>query len=168
MSAFAIRVKGPSREPEEGVEDDVKARLKQLQLGRLRRPTRKDGSLLEPKLPPDLTVLSDQKLGSLFTEFCAMAQYSKQVCSLFSVRRAVSSRRDRYERSRSRLMKQGTVDDKAAEVEVDPAVQKATVALLREEGTEMMTLALYESYIIGRDACSRELTRRQYLASERR
>jgi hypothetical protein len=120
-----------------------------------------DGEYLNPVLPTDLTVLDDVAVGRLFSEFACMAIYVKLCLAVRVVETAEVKRSDKIMRARVRLEKEGTVEDKAAQVEIDHRTKSVSRELLLGEGVETLTSALMEAYLIGRDAVSRELSRRQ-------
>lgn len=138
----------------------LKKRLSKMRIKMIARPTDYDGHDLNPKLPPDLTALNDEELGSLYGHFCQMVQYVQLQLAVQGVRRALSERAEKYERARAWLMKGGTVGDKEAQVEVEQEVQAKGLEALVESAAESLKDHLMQSYLIGKDACSRELTRR--------
>lgn len=144
----------------DGVLDTMRARLDSMQVRVPRRPKNADGGLLEPRLPTDITALSPEGLGKLYNEFSCMAQYAQFQLALRSVEHAVTKRVDRLTKARVRLEKAGTNDDKAAKVEVDPRSRKSSLEQLTSEGEERLTQAVLDVYLIGKDTCSREMTRR--------
>ena len=141
--------------------DTIRDKIKPMMIKKIQRPVDENGDPLNPVLPPDLTALTDECLGRLFSEFACMAQYVKLHLAVRIVEVAEAKRSDKIMRARVRLEKTGTVEDKAAKVEVDPRTRKTSMSLLVDEGTETMTAAIMETYLIGRDACSREMSRRQ-------
>ena len=154
-----------ARRSQDGAEDTVLvrlyAKLDELELHALKRPVdRKTGEPLEARLPSDLTALSDEQLGRRYTDFCRMAQYTQQRLAILGVEKAIAKTKDRYARAETRLLQTGPAADKLAKVEVDELVRERGIDLLTAEGVERITHALFESYVIGKDACSRELTRR--------
>lgn len=143
------------------VMETLKKRLRKLKLKVLDRPLDKKGNPLSPQLPPDLTALNDEQLGRLYGHFCLMVQYVQLQLAVQSVKRALADRAEKYERARTWLLASGTVGDKEAQVEVDTQVQEASLEAITEGTSETLKDALMQSYLIGKDACSREITRRQ-------
>lgn len=131
------------------------------------RPALKNGQLLEPLLPEDLTVLNDVLLGRLFSEFACMAQYVQLHLAAKSVNTAIKRRIERHIRASVRLEKDGTVEDKTAQVDVDIRSIDISFDLAVAEGVEVMTKGVMDMYVSGRDAISREITRRQMILKER-
>ena len=127
-----------------------------------RRPKDRDGKDLNPQLPTDLTALNDAQLGKVYGEFCVMAQYAQTRLAVHSVTKSVQEAARRYAAAETRLRKEGTVADKASQAEVDPRVRARAVAVLVGESVETLTQAVLEGYLIGRDALSREMTRRSW------
>lgn len=117
---------------------------------------------LNPVLPPDLTALSNRRLGRLYGEFCAMAQYAQLRLAIHAVENAVAKQVEKYVRAQARLRVRGRSGTITAEVEVHPVVRKRTAETLVADGVETITTAILQSYLICRDACSREMTRRQW------
>jgi len=139
----------------------VQKQFNQYQVRPPHRPLGDNGKPLNPILPTDLTRLNDVQLGRLQSEFACMAIYAKLHLAVRAIEHAAAKRAERLAKAKIRLEKSGTVDDKNAKVEVDPRVRAASFISLVREGGEVMTTALLESYVIGREACSREQTRRQ-------
>jgi|FreactcultureFD7_1027221.scaffolds.fasta_scaffold01281_4 hypothetical protein len=146
--------------PKAAITGYVQKRLEELQVQLPARPM-KNGEPLSPRLPGDLTALNDIKLGQLYSEFCTVAQWAKAQLAVLSVEKSIAKYADRLLRSQTHLIKEGTVPDKAAQVESDSEVVKVYIDCLKTEGVEAITAAVLDGYIIGKDACSRELTRRQ-------
>lgn len=138
--------------------------LAALELRAPPRPSHDGKRLLDPTLPPDITRLTDTQLGTLLGEFSSMAQYVGPRTAMKAMVAASAKRRDKITRSMAHLRQRGTVGDKAALVETDPQVMETSHALLVAESEEAIVAALLESYIIGKEALSRELTRRQKVA----
>lgn len=148
---------------EESVVGRVQEKLAAMQLTVPERPRKKDGSLLDPQLPPDLTTLNDVQIGRLFTQFCLMAQYVQLQLAVWTVEKTVAKQAEKYVRAETRLRKDGTVSERDAATEVDKRVRDRTMKTLTSEGVETMTNAMMQRYIIGRDAISREMTRRSWM-----
>lgn len=140
---------------------DPNSVLRELKLRAPERPQVEQGGFIDPVLPPDITKLSDLQLGQLYGEFCAMAQYVGPRAAIKAMATASARRTDKIIRARSHLKQTGTVGDKAAQVEVDADVLQSSYALAVAENEEVLVQAMLETYVIGREALSRELTRRQ-------
>jgi hypothetical protein len=138
----------------------MKKRLERMRIQLLDRPKDSKGEDLNPVLPSDLTALNDERLGRLYGHFCQMVQYVQLQLAIQGVKRALAERAEKYIRARTWLTKQGTVGDKEAQVEVDTAVQERSLEALVEGASETMKDQIMQSYLIGKDACSREVTRR--------
>ncbi len=145
----------------------IRKRLSDAGLVLLERPLGEDGENLEPCLPYDLTVIDDVCLGRLYGQFCLMAQYSQMQAALYATRSAVFRQTEKLIRAEEWMRQEGTVKDKEHSNEASTRVKNITFKAQVESGTERLTTAMLESYVIGRDACSRELTRRQ-ITTERR
>lgn len=146
--------------------EGIKAKVDRMQLSFLARPKLSSGEFLDPRLPVNLTGLNDVQLGKLYGEFCIMAQYAQLQLALKGVDRAVAKQAERMTRAEVQLVRTGTVADKAAKVEIDARVQERSLATLVGENVEVLTDAFLQVYIIGRDACSREMSRRQWVTKE--
>lgn len=139
----------------------ARARLKAAKLRMMSRPMREDGEPLDPVLPMNITEISGEELGNLFGEFAIMSQYAVQIVAISSVERAARARIDKYTRAVVHLQKSGTIADKAAKVEVDARVRTTGFDLLKGDSTTALTESMLNSFVIGRDCCSREMSRRQ-------
>ena len=139
----------------------MKARLKRMQLTMVPRPTKSDGSPLDPLLPPDLTRLNDVQLGRLYGEFCSMSQYVLMELAVQSVRKALAEHAERFFRSKAWLEQRGTVGDKESAVEMNEEVQRRSVTAIKESSLHTLKEALLQRYTVGKETTSRELTRRQ-------
>jgi hypothetical protein len=135
-------------------------RLRKMKLRVPHRPKDENERDMNPEMPADITSLNDEQLGKLHGEFAALASYVYGQLGLRSVEHAISKRADRLTRAKVRLEKDGTVEDKAAKTEVDKRTQAVSELLLVAEGTEVLTKAIHDGYLVGRDLCSREMTRR--------
>ncbi len=142
------------------VMDILNRRLRKMKIELPDRPRDSDGGYLNPALPTDLTALNDEELGCLYGQFCMMVQYVQLQLAVQGVRRALADRAEKYIRARTWLTKSGTVGDKEAQVEVELAVQERSLEALTEGASESLKDQLMQSYLIGKDACSREVTRR--------
>lgn len=147
--------------PTASVVDSVSIQFDGLGLSGVPRPVATDGSYLSPRLPPDLTVLDDVQLARLFSEFACMAQYVKLHLARLAVVASAAKRQEKLMRAKVRLEKSGQVGDRDAKTEIDPKTVDASFATHVAVGTLELTEAVMEGYLIGRDACSREQTRRQ-------
>lgn len=168
MTTWKLNVKKSSRGEveqrrnagDDGTLAEIRRRFDQMQMPFLKRPLGSSGKELNPKLPSDLTLLSDTRLGALFGEFCIMTQFAKQQLAAKRVQRAGAKVAEKYARAETRLRKEGSVPDKDAQVEVDRRVRSRAMEVLVTEGVETLTEAMLDAYIVGRDALSREMTRR--------
>lgn len=145
----------------------VKERMRSLQLRAPRRPLNEKGEPLDPQLPRDLTALSDIAIGKIHGEFALMAQYATLHLAILGVVAAATKKADKITRAKVRLEKTGTNPDKEAKVEVDPRVRTIGFDVLVGESTCTLTEAALQGYLIGRDAISREMTRRMGLERQR-
>lgn len=154
--------------PSPGVVERARARVHAAGLTAWRRPAGPDGRALEPRLPPDLTALTDQAVGRLWTEFCAFVQFAKGVHALHAVEAAEAARADRLLRARVYLEQDATSREaRAAAAEADPRVAASGEALAVADATRELSYAVYEGANVGREAVSREMTRRIELERHR-
>lgn len=136
--------------------------MKRLNLRTIPRPSTKDGKPIFPTLPNDLTTLDDHQLGRLYTQFAAMASYVQLELAVVAVERAAVKHVERRLRAERRVVSDGTnIPDRDAEVENDSRVREWALEGTKAEALEMMLTSTLQSYLIGRDATSREQTRRQ-------
>jgi hypothetical protein len=145
-------------------EDRVKSLVKKLEVLRLRpidRPTFSDGSPMEAALPPDLTIITDEELGELYTQFCAMAQWVGFQYAVAQRTRAQLEILAKRVRSRSYLSQHGNREEKAARSDIDPVVVSSEDELQVAADIEGLTYPVLNAYLIGKEATSREITRRQ-------
>lgn len=156
-----VRWNGRKKVLEERVRAEVDRRLDQMKLPRPRRPLNEEGKPLNPKLPQDLTALDDLQLGHLYTQFSRMAQYAQLQLAFFGVERGVHRQMEKRMRAEFRLQQEGTVSDKNDAVEANKDIQAVQELASVGEYSEQLTQGYLHQYAIGREACSRELTRRQ-------
>jgi len=138
----------------------AKQRLRELRLRAPTRPVNDDGTALNPQLPPDLTALNDVEIGRLHSQFACMAQYAITRLAIMAVETAVAKKEEKFVRAKVRTEKSGTVADKDMKVDLDRRTRSAGHHTLVGESTEGLTRAVLEGFLIGRDATSREMTRR--------
>ena len=136
-------------------------RLGILRLSKVERPLYEDGEPMSPVLPPDLSAITDEALGSLYTEFCAMAQWVGFQVALSSVVRARLEIVAKRVRSRVYLNQSGNREERAAKADTDPQVTSTEDELLLAQNLEALAFPVLNSYLIGKEATSREITRRQ-------
>ena len=143
--------------------DQLRSRLKKMRIRMPKRPLDEHGKCVDPMLPYDITQITDEELGRIHGAFALMAQYVKFQVSLRAVEHAIARRAENSIRARVRLEKDGTVADKAAQVEVDVRTRDVSLEALIGESEERLTEAILDGYLIGRDASSREIARRKEL-----
>lgn len=171
MSSFILRKKAKKKrgfaEYKQDAEEEkdqfiaeLKERLQKMKLRVPHRPKDESEEYLEPMMPGDITSLTDEGLGKLHGEFAAMVSYVYAQMGLRAVEHAISKRADRLMRARVRLEKSGTVEDKAAKTEVDSRTRAVSELLLVAESTEVLTKSILDGFIVGKELCSREMTRR--------
>ena len=136
-------------------------KLEGLRLRPIDRPVYADGSYLNATLPPDLTILTDEALGALYTEFCAMAQWVGFQYAVAQRTRAQLEVNTKRVRSRSYLSQHGNREEKAARSDIDPVVVAAEDELMVAQDIEGLSYPILNAYLIGKEATSREITRRQ-------
>lgn len=143
--------------------DKLRERLRSMRLKMPKRPKDENGDWLDPMLPADITMITDEELGRIHGAFALMAQYVKFQVSLRAVEHAIAKRAENSIRARVRLEKDGTVADKGAQVEMDVRTRDVSLEALIGESEERLTAAILDGYLIGRDASSREIARRKEL-----
>lgn len=148
--------------------EQMRQRLKLMKVRAIPRPRNRKGDWLNPTLPTDITLVTDEALGRIHSEFACMAQYVQFQLALRAVEHAVSKREERVVRARIRLTKSGTNDDKAAKTEVASETRAASLTAMIGEAEEMLTQSLLDGYVIGKDVSSREMTRRMNTSQNNR
>jgi hypothetical protein len=144
------------------VRQQALARLKRAQLRLPRHPVNVDGSYAEPDLPPDITALAPQELGTLHGQLAAMAAYAGAASALAAVDLVDKQRALRTEKARAHLLArtQKTQDERRAQVELTERVQLLAEQECVAQATRDLMQSVYDGYIVRKEACSREMTRR--------
>lgn len=126
------------------------------------RPLTKDGEIIEPRIPHDLTILNEQQLFRLYSEFCALQAYCQGQLGWIEAEKLVRKRAARMTRSVAKVRKKGSVPVSMLEavLDVDEETEAKENALLVQDGIAIITDAMLKAYTVGADACSRELSRR--------
>jgi hypothetical protein len=158
---YKLKARTPQKDDSGDILDALRQQLTRMRVRAVRRPVDAEGEPLQPQFPHDVSKLTDEALARRQSEFAAMAQYAQFQLALRAVEHSIARRADRITRAKVRLEKSGTNDDKAAKTEVDSRSRATSHLLLIAEGGERLTQAVLDGYIIGRDLCSREQTRRQ-------
>lgn len=155
--------------PESPLRGMVRKRMEQVRMSRWAKPCGPDKIDLDPKLPHDLTAINEHQLGMLWTQFCAMVQWSKMVATDFAVDAAEAKMVDRRLRAKAFLQTKGdgSREERAAMVETEDLVVQSVNHLFYCEALRDLSLAVYEGYLTGKEAISREITRRQSLEEHR-
>jgi hypothetical protein len=133
-----------------------------MNLHQINRPVDEKGDFLDPVLPTDMTQrgLNDDELGVLYTQFCAMAQWVGFQYAVTSRVRAHLEVEYKRVRSRAFLAKLGNREEKAAKADTDPQVMRAENDLIAAQDVEGLTYPVLNAFLIGKEATSREITRR--------
>lgn len=133
-----------------------------MRLERPPRPVTEDGEVIEPRIPRDLTTLTEQALIRLYSEFCVMQSYCQASLGWIEADRLVKKRSAKITRSVHKVRIKGTVPVVMLEAHLDlePETRKKDEDLLVQDGISTITEAMLRSYTVGVDACSRELSRR--------
>lgn len=155
----------PRRDNGEAILLELKERLRRMKLRVPQRPKDEKGNYIDPQVPPDITKLNDEQLGKLHSQFAAMMAYVYGQVGLRAVERAIAEQTNIKTRAHVRLVKTGTVADKQAKVETDSRAETSGEMLLVAQSAEGLTQAIFNAYQVGRDLCSRELTRRMNVYS---
>lgn len=134
--------------------------LRSLGLGRWPRPLEEDGSPMDPRLPPDITRVTDEELFRLYGQFCAMAQWVGFQLGIVQTQKLISEQERERLKSRLWLAETGNREDRKAKVDSNADFQRAENEALVKAALEGMTYPVFNGYLIGKEATSRELTRR--------
>lgn len=146
--------------------DRIRVKMAAAKMRMSPRPLDDNGDPLDPQLPNDLTQMNDTALGALLTKFVRVLQWAKGVTAQHDVDAAEAKRRDKIARAKARI-RLGDQPGAAQMIEVDPAVEAASMDLMVAEGAAKLSGAVYEGYLAARDGISRELTRRIELEQHR-
>jgi len=158
------KVREEMAEIDSSVSDQSLRRLAKAQLALPDRPVDGNGVAISPQLPPDLTILSNQELGALYTEFCAMVAYAYGQAALTDVEYTI--KREAHSLAKTKAMlasNEAKLYLKKAETKVGKQFQKLARDELVAESTAKLTQAVLEGFITGKESTSREITRRQGL-----
>lgn len=144
---------------------DAAKKLVQERFGALRlsmpdRPVTDDGEIIEPRVPHDLTILKDHELGRLYSEFSCMMQYAQASLGWIEAQRLLDKRAARMTRSEAKVLHTGKVALLEAMVDLEPKTRAKEHQATVSDAVAIITTAMFKSYEVGRDACSREMTRR--------
>lgn len=154
----------PVRQAPAIVEDErLEALLAKLETWRIKpieRPTYPDGEELNPVLPSDLTKLLDVEIGALYTEFCSMVSWVGYRHGLASVLVAKLEAEKNRTFSRSFLRQVGNREEKKAKADVDPEVTEIEDDFLLAQSMATLLYPILQGYVTGKEAVSREITRR--------
>lgn len=142
------------------------ARVKKAQI---RMPTKPEYN--EPRLPRDITKLSNRDIGNLMVQFGAWSSYAGGVLAQADVDRIMWTRIESVIRAKVMLSLIGGMGgsklyEKKAEIELDDDVRKAARELSVAEATYKLTQAIANGYVTGKELCSREITRREKLEGQ--
>ncbi len=142
---------------QQAIADTKKARLRLL-----KRPL--DGEApIEPILPADITRLHNKELGKLYGQFCAMASYAHTQAALASIDWTYKMTVARFAKAKFLITATGKVTDKRLAMEADPEFQKYISEEAQAETTATLLQSVYEGYVLGKEATSREISRRMGL-----
>lgn len=132
------------------------------------RPKDVDGRPLEPRIPNNLVMLKDQQVGQLHADFCAMLQYTHRKLAAATADVWLWRKEVKITRAKAHvLIGRGTSGDKSAEVESNPKVMELEEALVAAEMQERLLQGVLDGYLSGKEATSREMTRRSILEERR-
>ena len=151
---------------EERAVEVVRRRFEAMRLRPIARPLDEKGRELNPQLPSDLTSLNNHQLGKLYGQFALMAQYAQFHLAVHSVMRAEDEQKRKVTRAKVKLLKKGRVVDLEPQTEVDPKTREAEHEALISEGVYIMTKSALEGFLLGKEVCSREMTRRGFLEAD--
>lgn len=135
--------------------------LEKLKIPRIHRPLDEEGGELAPVLPASLQQLEDEQLTQLYTSFCAMTQWMGVIAARVSAHRAKLEMDLKRLRSRIFISSGGNRELKAAAVDVHPDVVALEEQFLIAQAMEGTVQATFSAYITGKEATSRDFTRRQ-------
>lgn len=130
----------------------------------LKRPRDVKENALDPILPPDITVIHDRELGKLYGQFCAMAAYAHVKATLAHIDHIQYE--SVYEFSKTKeFLKQNdkTVTMKREKAKDASHVEQAAKKYLEAQAKHLLMESVLEGYQLGKEGCSREMSRRMGL-----
>ena len=148
------------------IEEDVRlnALLSKLQSWRIKpveRPVYPDtGEDINPVLPADLTRLEDVELGALYTEFSAMVVWVGYRHGLAATLRIKLEAEKNRTFSRLFLQQTGNREEKKAKADTDPQMVEIEDDWVLAQTMETLLFPILQGYVAGKEATSREVTRR--------
>lgn len=138
----------------------VHKEVRAMRLSKPERPITKDGEILEPKVPHDLTTLKDVELGRLYSEFSVMMAYAQACLGWVESKKLIDRRSARITRSMAKVAHKGKVALLEATVDLEKDTLAKEDASTVSDAVAVITSAMFKSYEVGVTACSREMTRR--------
>ena len=167
-----LRIPAPKREEQPTVQrptqvaEDVRLqslidKLVSWRIKPIERPVYEDGEDINPVLPQDLTRITDQALGALYTEFSAMVVWTGYRHGLAAVLRAKLEAEKERTFSRLFLMQSGNREEKKAKADTHPTMIEVEDDFLLAQSMETLLYPILQGYVTGKESTSREITRRQ-------
>lgn len=148
------------------IEEDVRleallAKLASWRIKPVERPVYPDtGEDINPVLPSDLTRLTDTELGALYTEFSAMVVWVGYRHGLAATLRIKLEAEKNRMFSRLFLQQSGNREEKKAKADTDPGMVEVEDDWILAQTMETLLFPILQGYIAGKEATSREITRR--------
>lgn len=123
-----------------------------------------DAELEQPKLPTDITTISDEDLMELYTKFVAYSDWINTQLSCALVDEKDLERRIEFEQAHKFLElhsgKSTTVTLVKAQVDADPEIESLKQEHMKKYAYRKLIETMANNYDRGSSVCSRELTRR--------
>ena len=139
---------------------EVAKQFRALRMSKPDRPVMPDGDPLEPRVPHDLTLLTDVALGRLHSEFACMQQYAQACLGWIEAQKILDRRAARLTRAEGKVSYSGKATLMEAVVDLEPKTRAKEDQSIVSDAVATITTAMMRSMEIGKDACSREMTRR--------
>lgn len=125
------------------------------------RPVDEHGEVIDPSLPPDVTLLTGEELGRLHAQMVAMIEWLEWKVAEADSRAATAEAFLEHTKAEVRLRKSGTVSDKAAKTLNDQRVVNAEVSFISFNAKARLLKGRVRGYDKVASALSREMSRRE-------
>lgn len=125
------------------------------------KPKGPDGQPLDPRLPADITRLSNEQLGRLYGEFNAVAVYADAHLGLSDIEHTdVDYQADMTEATHGLHVEGSNRDERVFQLRTSPQVRKAREQALAKRARKVLLSKLISGYERAINALSREMSRR--------
>lgn len=150
----------------DSIRTEAIARLAKARLRMPDRPLTSAGQEYTPRLPADLTRLTNREIGQLHGQFCAMVAYAHGCVAIADVEHSI--RLEAYNLAKTKALLASGEDKlylRRAESEVDEHLQKLNRVEMVANATLKLMQSVLDGYVVGKECTSREMARRIDLES---